>query len=93
MQGMLSMQTLLACSSVCGVGLDTVPIPGRSGDLEADKRLEKSIALLMMDVAAMAFRLDKPLSCRLLPHPGLQAGSETTFTSPYLINSRVMSVA
>eukprot|EP01036_Dinobryon_divergens_P032423 gene32423-42007_t len=53
------LRDLLTFSAVCGVGLDTVPIPG---DSSAD-----DIAGVYMEVAALAFRLNKPLSCRLLP--------------------------
>lgn len=39
-----------------------------------------------------ARRLNKPLSCRLLPVPGARAGDATRFTSPYLVNCRVMEL-
>lgn len=73
---------LLAYSAVCGVGLDTVPIPG---DSSVD-----DIAALLTDVAALAVKWDKPLSCRLFPVPGLAAGDMTAFDSPYLVNTKVL---
>lgn len=72
-------QQLLAYSAVCGTGLDTVPLPG---DVSEDE-----IARLLLDVATLAVRLEKPLSARLFPIPGKRVGECTTFTSPYLVNT------
>ena len=54
--GTFTIRDLLAYSSVCGVGIDTVPV---SGDAS-----EEELSGLYADLAAMAFRLKKPLSCR-----------------------------
>ncbi|WP_354624298.1 DUF711 family protein [Psychromonas sp. MME2] len=54
-------RTLLTNSAVCGIGLDTVPIPG---DTSIDK-----ISALMRDTGTLAFRLNKPLTVRLFPVP------------------------
>lgn len=75
---------LLTYSSVCGIGLDTVPIPG---DTPAAK-----IAAIMRDTGTMAFRLNKPLTVRVFPVPGLQAGERTTFESADLCNCAVLPV-
>lgn len=75
---------LLTYSSVCGIGLDTVPIPG---DTPAVK-----IAAIMRDTGTMAFRLNKPLTVRVFPVPGLQAGERTTFESADLCNCAVLPV-
>jgi len=80
----LTMQKLLYISSVCGVGIDTVPIPGNV--------LEDDLSSLMLDVAALAGRWTKPLSCRVFPVPGRKAGDKTTFDSPYMCNSCVFEV-
>ena len=40
----------------------------------------------------LANRLDKPLSCRLLPQPMKRAGERTAFKNPYLINSKVLEL-
>lgn len=77
----LTIQKLLCISSVCGVGIDTVPIPG---DVS-----QKSLASLILDVAALACRWNKPLSCRVFPVPGCQAGMATSFDSPYMCNSSI----
>ena len=81
-EGLLSVASLLSLSSVCGTGLDTVPLPG-------DAPVER-VAALLMDVAGLAARLRKPLSARLFLVPGMQAGEMTRFDSPYLTNTRVL---
>ena len=82
--GTLSVKDLLLYSAVCGTGLDTVPLPG---DVTADQ-----IAALLLDLSALALRLDKPLTARLMPIPGKKAGDETNFAFDYFANSRVMSL-
>ena len=77
-------RALLTYSAVCGIGLDTVPIPG-------DTSIEK-IAALIRDTGTMAFRLNKPLTVRLFPVPGLSAGDMTTFISDDLCNCRILAV-
>ena len=77
-------RALLTYSSVCGIGLDTVPIPG---DADAEK-----ISAIMRDTGTMAFRLNKPLTVRLFPVPGLSAGDITPFESDDLCNCAVLAV-
>ena len=81
-EGMLSVKDLLLFSAVCGTGLDTVPLPG---DTTADQ-----LATVLADVAALARRLRKPLTARLMPMPGKQAGDAVAFDFPYFANSRVL---
>ncbi|RAQ97944.1 DUF711 family protein [Thermogemmatispora tikiterensis] len=80
-EGRLHVHQLLLYSAVCGTGLDTIPLPGDSS--------EQTIAGLLLDVAALAMRLRKPLAARLFPVPGRRAGERTTFTSPYLTNTLI----
>ena len=82
--GYFNLDSLLLYSSVCGTGLDTIPIPG---DVSTSQ-----IAAILTDVAALSTRLTKPLSVRLFPVPGCKAGDMTHFQSPYLTNTTVMSV-
>lgn len=82
-QGVLTVQDLLSYSAVCGVGLDTVPLPG---DIAAD-----TLAGILLDVAMLASRLRKPLTARLMPLPGMSAGDPVTFDFPYFANSVVMA--
>jgi len=83
-EGVMQVRTLLQLSAVCGVGVDTVPV---AGDVSA-----QALTALYMDVGALALRLQKPLSCRVLPLPGLKAGDMTQTDSPYLTNTRVFSL-
>lgn len=83
-EGTLSVKDLLLYSAVCGTGLDTVPLPG---DTTAEQ-----ISALLLDLSALALRLDKPLTARLMPIPGKKAGDPTGFDFAYFANSRVMSL-
>jgi uncharacterized protein (UPF0210 family) len=83
-EGRLSLSDLLLYSSVCGAGLDTVPLPG-------DTSVE-ALAAILLDVGALALRLNKPLTARLMPIPGKQAGDEVRFDNfPYFAPSRVLA--
>lgn len=75
---------LLALSSVCGVGLDTVPIPGDSSLVD--------ILSLILDVRSIALRYSKSLSCRLLLCPGRNSGEKSGIESPYLCDCNVMQL-
>jgi hypothetical protein len=75
---------LLLYSTVCGTGLDVVPIPGDTPVAALER--------LLLDVAALSTRLDKPLSARLLLAPGLTAGEMSAFDNEYLTNARVFAV-
>lgn len=83
-EGRYSVRDLLLYSSVCGTGLDVVPIPG---DTSVD-----SMAALLRDVAAMSSRLRKPLSARLFLVPGKKVGEMARFTDKYLTDSMVMKL-
>ena len=54
--------------------------------------LQDQISCLMRDTGAMAFRLNKPLTVRLFPVPGGNAGDMTTFTSADLCNCSIFAV-
>lgn len=82
-EGLFTVNDLLLYSAVCGTGLDTVPLPGDIG--------EEELAGILLDVAALAQRLDKPLTARLMPVPGLRAGDETGFDFAYFANGQVLA--
>jgi hypothetical protein len=82
--GNISINDLLLYSAVCGTGLDTVPIPG---DTTPDE-----IAAIFLDMAALAVSLNKPLTARLMPIPGLVAGDEVAIDFEYFARSRVLPV-
>lgn len=83
-EGILTIKDALLYSAVCGTGLDTIPLPG---DTTAEQ-----IAPLLLDLCALALRLDKPLTARLMPIPGKKAGDETNFDFAFLTSSRVMAL-
>jgi uncharacterized protein (UPF0210 family) len=83
-EGILTVKDLLLYSAVCGTGLDTVPLPG---DTTADQ-----LSALLLDLSALALRLNKPLPARLMPIPGKKAGDPTGFDFDYFANSRVMAL-
>lgn len=79
-----SVRDLLLYSSVCGTGLDVVPIPGDTP--------VHSMAAILRDVAAMSSRLRKPLSARLFLVPGKKVGDLARFDDQYLTDSMVMKL-
>ena len=83
-EGTLTVKDVLLYSAVCGTGLDTVPLPG---DTTAEQ-----IAALLIDLCALALRLDKPLTARLMPIPGKKAGEPTSFDFGFFANSKVMAL-
>jgi len=82
--GLFNIDNILAYSSICGTGLDCIPLPG-------DISLKK-ISAILLDVASLSIKLNKPLSARLLPVPNKKAGQMTNFKSPYLIDCRIIGV-
>jgi uncharacterized protein (UPF0210 family) len=78
-EGALSIDSLLSYSSVCGTGLDTLPLPGDVTDAQLTR--------ILGDVASLSARWQKPLTARLFPVPGRRAGDPTAFTSPFLTNT------
>jgi uncharacterized protein len=83
-EGTLTITDLMLFSAVCGAGLDTVPLPG---DISVE-----ALTAILLDLASLALRLDKPLTARLMPIPGKKAGDPTQFDFAYFANSRVMAV-
>jgi len=78
-EGTFNVDSLLAYSSVCGTGLDTIPLPG---DISIEQ-MER----IYSDVASLAVKWDKPLSARLQPVPGKKAGDMTEYQDPFLFNT------
>ena len=84
-EGLVTLDTLLLLSAVCGLGLDTVPLPGDVSQHQIEK--------IILDMAALAIRLDKPLTARLLPVEGKQAGDAAEWPHfPYFAKGKVMPV-
>jgi uncharacterized protein (UPF0210 family) len=64
--------------------LDTIPL---AGDISVDQ-----LTSILTDVAALAVRLHKPLTARLMPVPGKNVWDPTSFNFEYFANSRIMDV-
>ncbi len=82
-EGKLSLTKLLLYSSVCGTGLDTIPLPG---DISVE-----TLYGILFDVASLSEKLHKPLSARLMPIPNKKAGDFTEFDFEYFENTTVMN--
>ena len=83
-EGILTVKDLLLYSAVCGTGLDTLALPGDT--------TREQLAALLLDLAALAQRLEKPLTARLMPIPGKAASDPTNFDFPFFANSRVLAL-
>jgi uncharacterized protein (UPF0210 family) len=83
-RGYLTVTDLLLYSTVCGTGLDTLPLPG---DVSAE-----ALYALLLDLGSLALRHDKPLTARLMPIPGKKAGDEIRFDFQYFAPSRVLTL-
>ena len=83
-EGTYGIDALLAYSSVCGTGLDTVPLPG---DVT-----EEQLARMIGDVASLAVKWHKPLTARLQPVKGKKAGEMSAFEDPFLVNAVLQKV-
>jgi len=81
-EGSFSIKDLLMYSAVCGTGLDTVPLPG---DITVDE-----IEPLLIDIAALSLRLNKPLTARLMPVPNLKSGEMTQFDFDFFKNGKIL---
>jgi uncharacterized protein (UPF0210 family) len=81
-EGILTIADLLLYSTLCGTGLDTIPLPG-------DASIE-ALTGLLLDLGAIGLRHNKPLTARLMPIPGKSAGDPVHFDFPYFADSRVL---
>jgi len=81
-EGTFGVDSLLLYSAVCGLGLDTVPLPGDTTPAE--------LAGVILDMAALAVKLDKPLTARLFPVPGKRAGDDVSWDFAFFSPSRVL---
>lgn len=78
----LSLEKLALLSTVCGCGIDMVPVPGTM--------FAEDLAGLVLDIATLAVRLKKPLGVRVLPVPNKAVNEYTELNLDFLCDSRVM---
>lgn len=83
-EGLLDLTSLLVLSAVCGTGLDVVPLPGDTTPAQ--------LAAIVLDVATLAVRLDKPLTARLMPVPGKKADEIVRYDFSFFAPAGVLSV-
>ena len=80
----ISLDSLALYSSVCGCGLDMVPLPGDVFDEE--------LASIIFDIAALSVSLNKPLGVRLLPIRGKRVNEMTEFNFDFLVDTRIFEI-
>ena len=78
----LSLEKLALLSTVCGCGIDMVPVPGTM--------FAEDLTGLVLDIATLAVRLKKPLGLRVLPVPNKAVNEYTELNLDFLCDSRVM---
>lgn len=83
--GLVSMDALLSYSSVCGTGLDTIPLPGTA--------TVEQLARIIGDVATLSVKWNKPLTARLLPVSGRAAGQQTEFSTTQFLNATIQPIS
>jgi uncharacterized protein (UPF0210 family) len=83
-EGILTITHLLLYATLCGTGLDLIPLPG---DISPG-----AMASLLIDLGALALRHNKPLTARLMPIPGKDVGDEIHYDFAYFTDSRVMDL-
>lgn len=82
--GHLEIKDLMLAATVCGTGLDTIPLPGDTPP--------GAMYALLLDLGILALRHDKPLTARLMPIPEKAAGDEIQFDFPYFADCGVMKL-
>lgn len=82
--GNFSIDSIILYSTVCGCGLDMVPLPH---DI-----LEEEIASMVLDVATTSIKLSKPLGVRVLPIPKKVSGELTDLKMDFLTNTKIPNV-
>lgn len=83
-RGQFTIDSLISYSTVCGCGLDMIPVPGNT--------FEDEISSMILDIYAISTRLKKPLGVRILPIPFKEENEMTDFCMDFLFNTRVMKV-
>ncbi|HTZ47295.1 MAG TPA: DUF711 family protein [Verrucomicrobiae bacterium] len=83
--GLVSLDSLLSYSSVCGTGLDTIPLPGTA--------TVEQLARIIGDVATLSVKWNKPLTARLLPVSGKAAGQQTGFSTTQFLNATIQPIS
>ncbi len=83
-EGILKIESLLLYSTVCGCGLDMVPVPGEI--------FSETIGSIICDVITLSEKLNKPLGVRILPIPGKFSNDKTTFNHEFLSDMKIFNI-
>ena len=83
-KGILDIESLMLYSTVCGCGIDMVPLPG---DIFVE-----TIASLIADVVTLSYKLNKPLGIRVLPIPGKFTNDKTNFNHDFLSDMKIINI-
>jgi uncharacterized protein (UPF0210 family) len=78
-----NLDSLLLYSTMCGAGLDVIPLPGNV--------TEQELFYILLDICTLSVRLNKPLTCRLMPIPGRNEGDSVEFDFEYFAPSKIIS--
>jgi hypothetical protein len=78
-----NLDTLLLYATICGTGLDCIPLPGNI--------TERELFYILLDLCTISLRLNKPLTARLMPIPNRNAGDIVDFDFEYFARSKVMN--
>ncbi|GAI14115.1 unnamed protein product [marine sediment metagenome] len=66
-------------------------MPAR-GRTESAYEMANGLPTLLLDIASLSIKSDKPLSARLMPIPNKTMGQLTNFKFEYFVNSKVMKI-
>jgi len=77
-----NLDSLLLYSTMCGTGLDCVPLPG---DVS-----ERELFYILLDIVTLSIKLSKPITARLMPIPGKKAGDDVNFDFEYFAPTKVI---
>ena len=80
----INLETLLLNSTICGTGLDCVPLPGNI--------TERELFYILLDSVTISITHDKPLTARLMPIPRKNAGDDVELDFEYVVSSKVMNL-
>jgi uncharacterized protein (UPF0210 family) len=83
-EGRFNIDTLLLYSTICGTGLDCVPLPGNT--------TERELFYILLDLSVISLSHNKPLTARLMPIPGKEAGDDVEFDFEYFAPSKIMDI-
>lgn len=83
-KGFFSIDSLISYSTVCGCGVDMIPVPGNI--------YVEEISSIILDIHAISTKLNKPLGIRILPIPYKEENELTMFCMDFLFNTRVMKI-